>query len=59
MERQLTQEQGSVQKDSSEAPAHLKGLQVLAEGYQYYMAYLKDGGEDGMSSIIGDLIIDG
>lgn len=42
-----------------EVPSHLQGLQVLAEGYQYYMAYLKDGGDDGISSVFGELSIDG
>lgn len=35
------------------APEHLSGLQALAEGYQYYMSYLKNGGEDGVSDLFG------
>ncbi len=52
--------QAEVSTDNSfEAPSHLKGLQVLAEGYSYYMAYLKDGGDDGISSVFGELSIEG
>lgn len=36
-------------------PEHLSGLQALAEGYQYYMSYLKNGGEDGVSDLLGVL----
>lgn len=39
------------------APEHLSGLQALAEGYQYYMSYLKNGGEDGVSDLFGVVLI--
>ena len=47
------------QIEINEAPQHLQGMQVIAEGYQYYMNYLKDGGDDGMSELLGDLQIVG
>lgn len=41
--------------NTQSVPEHLSGLQALAEGYQYYMSYLKNGGEDGVSDLLGVL----
>ncbi len=49
----------SKRNEAKEAPQHLQGMQVIAEGYQYYMDYLKEGGDDGMSELLGDLQIVG
>ncbi len=57
-EAKLEQESENNTQNSFEAPDHLKGLQVLANGYQYYMAYLKEGGDDGISAIFGELSIE-
>lgn len=49
----------NAEANKNEAPEHLQGMQVIAEGYQYYMGYLKNGGDDGMADILGDLQIVG
>ena len=58
MRQESNQEVIAASVDSHDVPGHLKGLQVLAEGYQYYISYLKDGGDDGVSAIFGELFIE-
>lgn len=59
LELDSTNESFNSSDNTNDAPEHLKGLQVLAEGYQYYMDYLKNGGDSGVSTLLGELSIDG
>jgi len=44
-------------REKVEAPEHLQAFQALALSYQDYMSYLKQGGNDGVSNLLGSLVL--